>query len=140
VHHRANGCSKTTLFNVITGQIAPGAGRVVFDGRPLSGCRRIAWRGVARKFQVPSVFDDLSVRENLGVARFAASGRGGLPAVDAVLSDIGMDDCVDALAGTLSHGRKQWLAIGMLLAQAPLLLMLDEPTAGMTGAETRQSH
>ena len=133
-----NGCGKTTLFNVITGQIAPGAGRVVFDGRPLSGLSpdRVARRGVARKFQVPSVFDDLSVRENLGVARFAASGRGGLPAVDAVLSDIGMDDCVDALAGTLSHGRKQWLEIGMLLAQAPRLMLLDEPTAGMTGAET----
>jgi len=133
-----NGCGKTTLFNVITGQIAPGAGRVVFDGRPLSGLSpdRVARRGVARKFQVPSVFDDLSVRENLGVARFAASGRGVLPAVDAVLSDTGMDDCVDALAGTLSHGRKQWLEIGMLLAQAPRLMLLDEPTAGMTGAET----
>ena len=133
-----NGCGKTTLFNVITGQIAPGAGRVVFDGRRLSGLSpdRVARRGVARKFQVPSVFDDLSVRENLGVARLAASGRGGLPAVEAVLSDIRLDDCVDELAGTLSHGRKQWLEIGMLLAQAPRLMLLDEPTAGMTGAET----
>lgn len=133
-----NGCGKTTLFNVITGQVAPDAGRVMFDGRRLSGLSpdRVARRGVARKFQVPSVFDDLSVRENLGVARLAASGRGGLPAVEAVLSDIRLDDCVDELAGTLSHGRKQWLEIGMLLAQAPRLMLLDEPTAGMTGAET----
>jgi ABC-type uncharacterized transport system ATPase subunit len=133
-----NGCGKTTLFNVITGQVAPGAGRVVFDGQTLSGLSpdRVARRGVARKFQVPSVFEDLTVRENLGVARFAAPSKAELPEVDSVLSEIGLDDCADTLAVELSHGRKQWLEIGMLLAQAPRLMLLDEPTAGMTGAET----
>ncbi|MFO1300055.1 MAG: ATP-binding cassette domain-containing protein [Burkholderiaceae bacterium] len=133
-----NGCGKTTLFNTITGQVRPGSGRVRFDGRQLSGLApdRVARLGVARKFQVPSVFEDLTVRENLGVARFAAPARAALPAPEAVLSDIAMDDAADEMAGTLSHGRKQWLEIGMLLAQAPRLMLLDEPTAGMTGAET----
>lgn len=133
-----NGCGKTTLFNVITGQVPPSAGRVVFDGRELSSLSPdgVARRGVARKFQVPSVFDDLTVRENLDVARYAATARTSLPPLDAVLSDVGMRDAADEPAGTLSHGRRQWLEIGMLLAQAPRLMLLDEPTAGMTGAET----
>jgi ABC-type uncharacterized transport system ATPase subunit len=133
-----NGCGKTTLFNTITGQVRPDSGRVSFDGRELSGLApdRVARLGVARKFQVPSVFEDLSVRENLGVARFAAPAQAALPAPEAVLSDIAMGDAADEPAGTLSHGRKQWLEIGMLLAQAPRLMLLDEPTAGMTGAET----
>ncbi|MEZ5605403.1 MAG: ATP-binding cassette domain-containing protein [Burkholderiaceae bacterium] len=133
-----NGCGKTTLFNTITGQVRPDSGRVSFDGRELSGLApdRVARLGVARKFQVPSVFEDLTVRENLGVARFAAPAHAALPAPEAVLSDIAMGDAADEPAGTLSHGRKQWLEIGMLLAQAPRLMLLDEPTAGMTGAET----
>jgi ABC-type uncharacterized transport system ATPase subunit len=133
-----NGCGKTTLFNAITGQVRPSAGCVRFDGRELSGLApdRVARLGVARKFQVPSVFEDLTVRENLGVARFAAPAQAALPAPEAVLSDVAMGDAADELAGTLSHGRKQWLEIGMLLAQAPRLMLLDEPTAGMTGAET----
>jgi ABC-type uncharacterized transport system ATPase subunit len=133
-----NGCGKTTLFNVITGQVRPGSGHVRLDGRELSGLApdRVALLGVARKFQVPSVFEDLTVRENLGVARFAPPVHATLPAPEAVLSDIAMGDAAGELAGTLSHGRKQWLEIGMLLAQAPRLMLLDEPTAGMTGAET----
>ena len=133
-----NGCGKTTLFNLITGQVRPGGGRVCFDGRELSGLGpdRVARLGVARKFQVPSVFEDLTVRENLGVARFAAPAGAALPEPEAVLSDIGLGDVAGELAGALSHGRKQWLEVGMLLAQAPRLVLLDEPTAGMTGAET----
>jgi len=133
-----NGCGKTTLFNTVTGQVRPGSGRVSFDGRELSGLApdQVARLGVARKFQMPSVFEDLTVRENLGVARFAAPANATLPAPEAVLSDIAMGDAADEPAGTLSHGRKQWLEIGMLLAQAPRLMLLDEPTAGMTGAET----
>ncbi|MCO5109039.1 MAG: ATP-binding cassette domain-containing protein [Burkholderiaceae bacterium] len=133
-----NGCGKTTLFNAITGQVRPSGGRVLLDGRELSGLApdRVARLGVARKFQVPSVFEDLSVAENLGVARFAAPAQAALPATEAVLADIGMADDADRAAGTLSHGRKQWLEIGMLLAQGPRLMLLDEPTAGMTGAET----
>lgn len=136
-----NGCGKTTLFNTITGQVRPDSGRVRFDGRELSGLApdRVARLGVARKFQVPSVFEDLTVRENLGVARFAAPAHAALPAPEAVLSDIAMGDAADEPAGTLSHGRKQWLEIGMLLAQAPRLMLLDEPTAGMTPDETRRT-
>jgi len=132
-----NGCGKTTLFNVITAQLRPTRGSVVFDGRPLVGLRpdRIARLGVARKFQVPSVFEDLTVAENVGVARFGAPAAA-LPELDAVLGDVQLSAHAAALAGSLSHGARQWLEIGMLLAQAPRLMLLDEPTAGMTGPET----
>jgi ABC-type uncharacterized transport system ATPase subunit len=132
-----NGCGKTTLFNVITAQLRPTRGSVVFDGRPLVGLRpdRIARLGVARKFQVPSVFEDLTVAENVGVARFGTPAAV-LPELDEVLGDVQLSAHAAALAGSLSHGARQWLEIGMLLAQAPRLMLLDEPTAGMTGPET----
>ena len=132
-----NGCGKTTLFNVITAQLRPTRGSVVFDGRPLVGLRpdRIARLGVARKFQVPSVFEDLTVAENVGVARFGTPAAA-LPELDEVLGDVQLSAHAAALAGSLSHGARQWLEIGMLLAQAPRLMLLDEPTAGMTGPET----
>jgi ABC-type uncharacterized transport system ATPase subunit len=132
-----NGCGKTTLFNVITAQLRPTRGSVVFDGRPLVGLRpdRIARLGVARKFQVPSVFEDLTVAENVGVARFGTPAAA-LPQLDEVLGDVQLSAHAAALAGSLSHGARQWLEIGMLLAQAPRLMLLDEPTAGMTGPET----
>ena len=132
-----NGCGKTTLFNVITAQLRPTRGSVVFDGRPLVGLRpdRIARLGVARKFQVPSVFEDLTVAENVGVARFGTPAAA-LPELDEVLGDVQLSAHATALAGSLSHGARQWLEIGMLLAQAPRLMLLDEPTAGMTGPET----
>ena len=133
-----NGCGKTTLLNVVTGQVAPSGGEVELDGVSLLGRRpdAIARLGVARKFQVPSIFEDLTVRENLGVAR-AASGRGrALPELTDVLADIHLEAEADQPAGGLSHGAKQWLEIGMLLAQAPRLMLLDEPTAGMSRAET----
>lgn len=133
-----NGCGKTTLLNVVTGQVPADGGDVTLDGVSLLGRRpdAIARLGVARKFQVPSVFEDLTVRENLGVARAAAAGGRGLPPVASVLADVHLDADADRPAGGLSHGAKQWLEIGMLLAQGPRLMLLDEPTAGMSRAET----
>ena len=145
-----NGAGKTTLLDVITGKTQPREGRVLLDGR--IDLRRlsepqIALAGVGRKFQKPSVFEALSVRENLELAlrlrprSILSELRGWAdPAraarVAEVLGEIGLQDRADAPAGILAHGQKQWLEIGMLLMQRPRLLMLDEPVAGMTDAET----
>jgi urea transport system ATP-binding protein len=145
-----NGAGKTTLLDVITGKTRPREGTVLLDGR--IDLRRlsepqIALAGVGRKFQKPSVFEALSVRENLELAlrlwtRSILSELRGwadprrAARVAEVLAEIGLSDRADAPAGTLAHGQKQWLEIGMLLMQRPKLLMLDEPVAGMTEAET----
>lgn len=144
-----NGCGKTTLFNLITGQVRASAGRVCFRGTECVGLRpfEISRLGIGRKFQVPSVYAALSVRRNLDVPLFARAGRRGLRGLftrddgDAeaaqILALIGLADRAETLAGALSHGETQWLEIGMVLASSPRLLLLDEPTAGMTVAETR---
>jgi len=145
-----NGAGKTTLLDVITGKTRPRAGKVILDGTVdllrLSE-PQIALAGVGRKFQKPSVFEALTVRENLELAlrlrprSILAELRGwGDPRraarVTEVLGEIGLADRAAAPAGILAHGQKQWLEIGMLLMQRPKLLMLDEPVAGMTDAET----
>ena len=137
-----NGCGKTTLFNVITAQLPPSSGEVALNGLPLVGLapHHVARLGVARKFQVPSVFEDLTVQENLEVACFglppSTSSSSSPPDLLVLLQQIQLADRAQMPAGRLPHGARQWLEIGMLLAQAPRLLLLDEPTAGMTGAET----
>lgn len=130
-----NGCGKTTLFNMICGELRPDAGEIRFAGRNLAALRphEIARLGVLRKFQVPSVYGNLSVAENLLVARHIA-GRSGAP--EELLAELGLEDRREVPAGHLSHGEKQWLEIAMVLAAGPRLLLLDEPTAGMTRAET----
>jgi len=145
-----NGAGKTTLLDVITGKPRPREGKVVLDGVTdllrLSE-PRIALAGVGRKFQKPSVFEALSVRENLELA-LRLHQRSILAELRAwrdprraervaeVLEEIGLTERAEAPAGILAHGQKQWLEIGMLLMQRPKLLMLDEPVAGMTDAET----
>jgi len=144
-----NGAGKTTVMDVITGVTKPRAGTVLLDrthdviGMHLSD--RAAY-GIGRKFQKPSVFEHLTVRENiaLGVREYPDSLlrevlRGGGPAkrarVDEVLDTIALAAVADAEAGTLAHGQKQWLEIGMVLARDPRVLMLDEPVAGMSNTE-----
>lgn len=135
-----NGCGKTTLFNLLTGQIRPSAGRIRFLGRDLVGLppHRIAELGIVRKFQVPSVFAALTVRENLRAALASpATRRVGRPSsVDEVLAMIGFEGAGEVLADELAHGEKQWLELAMAVAAGPRLLLLDEPTAGMTRAES----
>jgi urea transport system ATP-binding protein len=141
-----NGCGKTTLFNIVSGAFAPSVGRVLFAGRDITGWRphRISRLGVARKFQVPGIYPTLSVAENLEIPLLGR--RGGLRApmrsaersrrIRALFEQF--DLARDALrpAGELAHGRKQWLEIAMLLASDARLLLLDEPTAGMSSGET----
>lgn len=144
-----NGAGKTTMMDVVTGKTRPDAGEVVFNGgvdlRRLDEAR-IANLGIGRKFQKPSVFDNHTVWDNLELA--LAGHRGVfqslwfrlMPAqqkrIEDVLETIGLAGVAGRLAGSLSHGQKQWLEIGMLLIQDPALLLIDEPVAGMTDAET----
>ncbi|MEX1036468.1 MAG: ATP-binding cassette domain-containing protein [Sneathiella sp.] len=130
-----NGCGKSTLFNLITGALKPDTGQVIFRGQDITGWppHKIARLGIGRKFQVPAIFDELTIHENLTVA---AKRSGNRLAITHIQEQIRLTGQRDMLAGELAHGQKQWLEIGLLLAQAPSLILLDEPTAGMTGAET----
>ncbi len=146
-----NGAGKTTLFDALTGQVRPIAGRVLFKDRiSLLGMSEhaIANHGVIRKFQTPSVFPDHTVFENMvlssGPNRFLATISARAPSVDQggipdVLEQVGLLEYANARAGTLSHGQKQWLELAMLLVQAPRLLLLDEPVAGMTRPEKEKT-
>jgi urea transport system ATP-binding protein len=144
-----NGAGKTTMMDAITGKTKPSAGEIRFRGRDLSRLDEttIAGLGIGRKFQRPTVFDRLSVRENLVLALAGPRKpwsvlRARLSAaeadeIDDILETVRLTDAADAPAALLSHGQKQWLEIGMLLAQDPGLMLIDEPAAGMTDAETR---
>lgn len=137
-----NGCGKSTIFNLITGAIAIDSGQIQFDGKNISSLpsHKIAQKGIGRKFQVPAIFSELTVIENLTVPTLSKGfpGRKKSDPVDlnAILKTINLTKKQEDLAETLSHGEKQWLEIGMILAQSPSLILLDEPTAGMTAAET----
>ncbi len=147
-----NGAGKTTMMDVITGKTRPDAGRVLYRG-DIDLTRHdeaeIANLGIGRKFQKPTVFETLSVFDNLELALagkrkvfesllFRLSGEQ-RDRIDEVLQSIALTEQVNKLAGDLSHGQKQWLEIGMLLMQKPELLLVDEPVAGMTDAETEQT-
>lgn len=147
-----NGCGKTTLFNVVSGALKPTAGRVFFREEDVTGlpAHRIAQRGLARKFQVPGVYSSLLVAENLEIAlggsRRVEGGIASLlrPAADRerlvdLLRLAQLEHKAAVTVTELSHGERQWLEIAMLLGQDPDLLLLDEPTAGMTIIETERT-
>ncbi len=147
-----NGAGKTTLMDIITGKTRPDEGRVFF-GSTIDLLRykeaEIAQMGIGRKFQKPTVFEHLTVFDNLELAlktnkAVSASIFFKLDSAQSdrlleVLHTINLADSASRLAGTLSHGQKQWLEIGMLLMQDPKLLLLDEPVAGMTDEETERT-
>ena len=147
-----NGAGKTTMMDVITGKTRPDTGRAYF-GQTIDLLRlsepQIAQAGVGRKFQKPTVFAQHTVFENLELAckadkRARASMRARLSAeqldtIDSTLELVHLAAEAHRAAGTLSHGQKQWLEIGMLLVQQPQLLLLDEPVAGMTDEETART-
>lgn len=147
-----NGAGKTTMMDVITGKTRPDDGDVVFEGSiDLTSLdeANIANLGIGRKFQKPTVFDMHSVEDNLVLALAAdrraranikwTQTRDEMGRIDRILETIRLTPARGRLAGSLSHGQKQWLEIGMLLAQEPKLLLVDEPVAGMTDAETHQT-
>lgn len=146
-----NGAGKTTCLDLICGRTKPTGGTVVYNGHHLETMEeyRIARAGVGRKFQVPSVFKELTVRENLevayckeaGVLRNLGRGTRG-PHTDGLESlsrFIDLADLLDEPAAHLSHGQTQWLEIALLLAQDAELILMDEPAAGMTAQETRKT-
>lgn len=146
-----NGAGKSTLCDTIIGRVRPTEGRVVLRGEDISRLpeHRIVAKGVCRKFQTPGVLTDLSVIDNLLIAaaadrrwlsafRIKVSERDRAKAED-TLARIGLEERRHALAGELSHGEKQWLEIGMVVATGCELLLLDEPTAGMGAAESTRT-
>ena len=136
-----NGAGKSTLFNLLSGIVRPTAGRVLLAGEDVTGRRveRFARLGIARKFQTPSVFERLSVVDNLAIAERRPAGHGGGPSVADLLQLLELGPQAQFPAGRLSHGQKQWLEIGMALASRPKLMLLDEPTAGMGPEETEKT-
>ena len=144
-----NGAGKTTMMDVVTGKTRPDSGTVLFDGTvDLTRLDEaaIAELGIGRKFQKPTVFDQHTVRDNLELALagrrdtvsalFRPEGAEDRRRIEDLFAVIRLGDQRGMKAGSLSHGQKQWLEIGMLLAQEPKLLLVDEPAAGMTDAET----
>jgi branched-chain amino acid transport system ATP-binding protein len=147
-----NGAGKTTLFNLITGHLTPTTGRILFEGAPVAGLppHAVARRGISRSFQRTNVFPRLPVRENLRLAA-AARDRGSYDLLGSVgrrrvplerargaAEAVGLTDRFDAPAVTLSYGEQRQLEIGIALATDPKLLLLDEPTAGMSPEETHR--
>jgi urea transport system ATP-binding protein len=147
-----NGAGKTTMMDVITGKTRPDTGDVYFEGRhDLTKLdeTEIAQLGVGRKFQKPTVFENHTVSDNILLAAkapravfatlFGGAAKQEQETIERILSTIRLRDERGRLAGSLSHGQKQWLEIGMLLAQDPKLLLVDEPVAGMTDSETAET-
>jgi ABC-type uncharacterized transport system ATPase subunit len=134
-----NGAGKTTLINLLSGALRPVSGSIIFAGQEIIGLPlyRYARLGIVRKFQVPSYFQSMSPRDNLEVAQLGSGARGEKSNTDEILRLIGLAGVADdAIADALAHGQKQWLEIGMALMCQPKLIILDEPTAGMSREET----
>ena len=146
-----NGAGKTTSIDLITGRQKLTSGRIVFDGEDITHWRehQRARAGIGRKFQVPAVFKDLTVFENFEVASSRQTNpfknmarftdRLDRTRFEEVIEMVGLRHRLADRAGNLSHGETQWLEIGMVLCQGPRLLLMDEPTAGMTELETKKT-
>jgi branched-chain amino acid transport system ATP-binding protein len=148
-----NGAGKTTLFNCITGELEPSAGRIVFDGRDITGAppHRLPALGIARSFQRTSVFSSLTVAQNVWTAIYGTgAGRGwgaalgaadGDPAlrdmIGEALAQVGLERRADQPAEELSHGDQRLLDFAIALGSRPRLLLLDEPTAGLSRGDTQ---
>ncbi|SMP36288.1 urea ABC transporter ATP-binding protein UrtD [Shimia sagamensis] len=144
-----NGAGKTTFMDIVTGKTRPDEGRVIWGDKSQSLLKmneaKIAQAGIGRKFQKPTVFEDQTVQENLLMALKKPRGwlsvlmyrpsTADLEKTANLAKEIGLLDALSRKSGELSHGQKQWLEIGMLLAQEPRLLLVDEPAAGMTPQE-----
>lgn len=147
-----NGAGKTTMMDIITGKTRPDTGEVYFDGSidlTQHDEADIASMGIGRKFQKPTVFESHTVEDNILLslsgprsifpALFHRRSSSEKEKIEEILATIRMEARRGELAANLSHGQKQWLEIGMLLAQEPKLLLVDEPVAGMTDAETEET-
>lgn len=143
-----NGAGKTTLFNLITGQLKPDKGRIIFEGKDITGLPpyQICKRGISRSFQVVNVFHRLTVFENVQVAVLSQQGRStnlfsparklAIKETTNILESVGLSDKSGSISGSLSHGDQKILEMAIALGNEPRLLILDEPTAGMSPEET----
>ena len=142
-----NGAGKTTLFNILTGEMEPTSGSVRLAGTEVTGLRphQLARRGLARMYQRNELFDPLTARENVALAMrsvrtayrpFTSPARGERSAAEALLERVGLGTQADTPARALSHGERRQLELALALARGPRVLLLDEPTAGMSPAET----
>ncbi len=143
-----NGAGKTTLCDVVSGKTRPTSGYVFFDGADITHQTEeaIALRGIGRKFQTPTVFDSLTTYENMELALpghfhlwpnlFGDTTKAQQEHMLEILERVGLADALDLEAKYLSHGQRQWLAISTLILSDPKLLLVDEPAAGLTDAET----
>lgn len=148
-----NGAGKTTFMDIVTGKTRPDTGHILWGDKSTSligmSEAKIAQSGIGRKFQKPTVFEEQTVQENLlmalrkdrrpiAVLLFKPS-KSDFDRLAALAAQIGLTDALTRVSGELSHGQKQWLEIGMLLAQEPQLLLIDEPAAGMTPVEREKT-
>ena len=146
-----NGAGKSTLFNLITGHLAPDTGTVVLEGRDITGVapHKICKLGMARSFQRTNIFPKLTVYENIQAAYIAYGGQSlnmwGISErqfrdkTQAMLASLALDNVAGTIAGELSHGAQKQVELGIALAGEPSILLLDEPTAGMSAQETHES-
>jgi branched-chain amino acid transport system ATP-binding protein len=146
-----NGAGKTTFFNVITGHLRPDAGAIMLEGRNITGVapHDVCRLGMGRSFQRTNIFPRLTVFENVQAAYISHRGRGRdlfgrvdrlyADETEAVLTSLGLRDRAGEVSGFLSHGAQKQLELGIALASEPRLLLLDEPTAGMSATETRET-
>jgi branched-chain amino acid transport system ATP-binding protein len=146
-----NGAGKSTLFNLITGHLRPTHGQVLLDGRDITGVppHRLCGMGMGRSFQRTNIFPKLTVFENVQAAFIAHHGRGRdfwsrseslyRDETRDLLASIGLGERANAVAGTLSYGNQKQIELGLALASDPSILLLDEPTAGMSAAETHET-
>ena len=146
-----NGAGKSTLFNLITGHIVPDRGEVILEGRDITGIapHKICGMGMARSFQRTNIFPKLTVYENIQAAFIAHGGRGldmwGVATrqfrdkTEQMLDSLALTDVARTIAGEMSHGAQKQVELGIALAGEPRILLLDEPTAGMSAQETRES-
>ena len=137
-----NGAGKSTFFKLVTGQLRASGGRIIFDGQEITGRapHTIGRLGIGIKNQVPCVFEGLSVAENLWLAaRLRHSMTGARVAVHEMIYRLNLGNVAKQTVGTLAHGMRQWVDIGMVMAQRPKLMLLDEPTAGMAAEEIERT-
>lgn len=138
-----NGAGKSTFLSMLSGHTRPDTGRISFRGKDITGwpAHRVARFGMVRKFQRPSFYPDLTVAENLTIPVLATGLRRGRAerAVHEVAAQVNLSDALQTRAAHLPHGRTQWLEIGMLVGRQATMMLLDEPTAGMTPEETART-
>jgi branched-chain amino acid transport system ATP-binding protein len=147
-----NGAGKSTFFNCLTGVLRPSLGRILFNGEDITGLSpdRISRRGIARSYQITNILPNATTLENVRIAaqsrrhgwnmlRHHAGLRDIMEKAEAALASVGLIEKADELAANLSHGEQRNLEIGVALATEPQLLCLDEPTAGMSAAETHET-